>query len=83
MFIINNHIKNTIYLAWPLVITQVGYIITGMVDTVFLGKIGAAEQAACILSNNLYILLLVFGIGVSSPVSKTDDFGDRILEAAA
>ena len=36
-----------------------------MVDTVFLGKIGAAEQAACILSNNLYILLLVFGIGVS------------------
>lgn len=65
MFIINNHIKNTIYLAWPLVITQVGYIITGMVDTVFLGKIGAAEQAACILSNNLYILLLVFGIGVS------------------
>lgn len=65
MFIINNHIKNTIYLAWPLVITQVGYIITGMVDTVFLGKIGATEQAACILSNNLYILLLVFGIGVS------------------
>ena len=65
MFIINNHIKNTIHLAWPLVITQVGYIITGMVDTVFLGKIGAAEQAACILSNNLYILLLVFGIGVS------------------
>ena len=65
MFIINNHIKNTIYLAWPLVITQVGYIITGMVDTVFLGKIGAAEQAACILSNNLYSLLLVFGIGVS------------------
>ncbi len=36
-----------------------------MVDTVFLGKIGAAEQAACILTNNLYILLLVFGIGVS------------------
>ncbi len=65
MFIINNHIKNTIYLAWPLVITQVGYIITGMVDTVFLGKIGATEQAACILSNNLYILLLVFGIGIS------------------
>ncbi len=65
MFSINNHIKNTIYLAWPLVITQVGYIITGMVDTFFLGKIGSAEQAACILSNNLYILLLVFGIGVS------------------
>lgn len=64
-FFKNTHTKNTLHLAWPLVITQVGYIITGMVDTIFLGKIGPAEQAACILSNNLYVLLLVFGIGVS------------------
>lgn len=64
-FFKNNHTKETIYLAWPLVITQVGHIITGMVDTIFLGKIGPTEQAACILSNNLYVLLLVFGIGVS------------------
>ncbi|MEO6302703.1 MAG: MATE family efflux transporter [Bacteroidia bacterium] len=64
-FFQNKHTKETIHLAWPLIITQVGHIITGMVDTIFLGKIGPAEQAACILSNNLYILLLVFGIGVS------------------
>ena len=64
-FFKNIHTKETIYLAWPLVITQVGHIITGMVDTIFLGKIGPTEQAACILSNNLYVLLLVFGIGVS------------------
>lgn len=64
-FFKNNHTKETLYLAWPLVITQVGHIITGMVDTIFLGKIGPTEQAACILSNNLYVLLLVFGIGVS------------------
>jgi MATE family multidrug resistance protein len=86
MFIINNHIKNTIYLAWPLVITQVGYIITGMVDTVFLGKIGAAEQAACILSNNLYILLLVFGIGVSyatTPLVTTANQNMDLLKKAS
>ena len=64
-FFKNNHTRETIYLAWPLVITQVGHIITGMVDTIFVGRIGPAEQAACILSNNLYVLLLVFGIGVS------------------
>ena len=64
-FFKNDHTRQTIYLAWPLVITQVGHIITGMVDTIFLGKIGPTEQAACILSNNLYVLLLVFGIGVS------------------
>lgn len=59
------HTKETINLAWPLVLTQVGHIITGMVDNIFLGGIGPAEQAAGILSNNLYVLLLVFGIGVS------------------
>ena len=64
-FFKNNHTKETLHLAWPLIITQVGHIVTGMVDTVFLGKIGPTEQAACILSNNLYMLLLVFGIGVS------------------
>ena len=64
-FFINSHTKETLYLAWPLIITQVGHIITGMVDTIFLGQIGPTEQAACILSNNLYVLLLLFGIGVS------------------
>ena len=64
-FFKNTHVKETSLLAWPLVVTQIGHIITGMVDTIFLGKIGPTEQAAGILSNNLYILLLVFTIGVS------------------
>jgi MATE family multidrug resistance protein len=61
----NKHILSTIQLAWPLVITQLGHVVTGMVDNAFLGRIGAAEQAAGILCNGIYVLLLVFGIGVS------------------
>jgi MATE family multidrug resistance protein len=64
-FFKNSHTRETFSLAWPLVITQVGHIITGMVDNIFLGKIGTTEQAAGILSNNLYVLLLVFLIGMS------------------
>jgi MATE family multidrug resistance protein len=64
-FFNNYHTKDTFYLAWPIVITQVGHIITGMVDNIFLGRIGVTEQAAGILSNNLYVLLLVFCIGIS------------------
>jgi len=52
-------------LAWPLVLTQVGHILTGMVDNIFLGRIGVREQAAGILSHNLYVLLLVFTVGMS------------------
>ena len=64
-FFKNTHTRETLILSWPLIVTQLGHIITGMVDTIFLGKIGPTEQAAGILSNNLYILLLVFTIGVS------------------
>jgi len=61
----DTHTLQTIQLAWPLVITQVGHILTGIVDNMFLGQLGAVEQAAGIFSNNLYTLLLVFTIGVS------------------
>jgi multidrug resistance protein, MATE family len=62
---IDSHIRETATLAWPIILTQVGHIVTGMVDNIFLGTIGPVEQAAGILSNNLYVLLLVFSIGMS------------------
>jgi MATE family multidrug resistance protein len=61
----HSHLKETIYLSIPLVLTQIGHIVTGMVDNIFLGKLGKTEQAAGILSNNLFIILLVFSIGMS------------------
>ncbi|MES2761933.1 MAG: MATE family efflux transporter [Bacteroidota bacterium] len=61
----NNHLKETISLSIPLVMTQIGHIVTGMVDNIFLGKLGKTEQAAGILSNNLFVILLVFSIGMS------------------
>lgn len=61
----NIHLKETISLSIPLVLTQIGHIVTGMVDNIFLGKLGKTEQAAGILSNNLFVILLVFSIGMS------------------
>lgn len=64
-FFKSNHVRDTLSLAWPLVLTQVGHIVTGMVDNIFLGKIGVTEQAAGILCNSIFVLLLVFTIGMS------------------
>ncbi|MES2515713.1 MAG: MATE family efflux transporter [Bacteroidota bacterium] len=61
----NIHLKETISLSIPLIMTQIGHIITGMVDNIFLGRLGKTEQAAGILSNNLFVILLVFSIGMS------------------
>ncbi len=61
----HTHLKETISLSIPLILTQIGHIITGMVDNIFLGRLGKTEQAAGILSNNLFVILLVFSIGMS------------------
>lgn len=66
-----SHYKDTIQLSIPLILTQVGHIVTGMVDNIFLGRIGNTEQAAGILSNNLFVMLLVFSIGMSFVITPS------------
>ena len=74
-FFASYHTRDTARLAWPLIVTQVGHIVTGMVDNIFLGRIGATELGAGILSNNMFVLVLVFGMGMS--------FGSTPLVAGA
>lgn len=59
------HIKETILLSLPLVATQIGYVFTGMADNYFLGGIGKTELAAGVSANGIFVLLLVFCIGMS------------------
>jgi multidrug resistance protein, MATE family len=79
-FFRRQHTKETIVLAWPLVLTQVGHVLTGIADNIFLGRLGPAEQAAGILSNSFYVAVLVFAIGMSyssTPlVTEANEKGD-------
>ncbi len=51
-------------LSAPLVVSQVGHIITSMTDNAFLGFVNLESQDAGILSGNIFVLLLVFLIGM-------------------
>ena len=57
--------RKTLMLAYPVVLSQLGHIMVGVVDTAMVGQIGTVQQAAVALSNSLYMLVLVFGLGVS------------------
>jgi multidrug resistance protein, MATE family len=59
------HIKETLLLSFPLIISQVGHIITSMTDNAFLGFVNLESQDAGILSGNVFILFLVFLIGMA------------------
>lgn len=78
--------KSTFYLAYPVVLSQLGHIMVGVVDTAMVGQIGTIEQAAVALSNSLYTLVLVFGLGVSygvTPLVAAADSSNDISQNAA
>jgi len=64
-----NSYKRILLLAYPVVLSQLGHIMVGVVDTAMVGQIGTVPQAAVALSNSLYTIVLVFGLGVSYGVT--------------
>ncbi|MCF6268768.1 MAG: MATE family efflux transporter [Melioribacteraceae bacterium] len=59
------HIKETLKLAYPVVIGQLGHMMLGVVDSLMVGRLGAVPLAASSLVNGLILLILVLGIGMS------------------
>ena len=59
------HIKETLKLAYPVVIGQLGHMMLGVVDSLMVGKLGAVPLAASSLVNGLILLIVVLGIGMS------------------
>jgi len=63
------HFKETIKLAIPVSIGQLGHIMLGVVDSFMVGRLGAEELAASSLANGLFFLILVLGIGMSFAIT--------------
>jgi MATE family multidrug resistance protein len=56
-------------LAWPVIIGQLGHIGMSVVDNMMVGQLGANDLAAAALANNLFVLSMVVGLGVSFALS--------------
>lgn len=63
------HIKETIKLALPISLGQLGHIMMGVVDSLMVGKVGSAQLAAASLVNGLFFLILVIGFGMTFAIS--------------
>ncbi|MBN2337325.1 MAG: MATE family efflux transporter [Acidobacteria bacterium] len=53
-----------IRLALPLVMTQAGQITVHLVDNAMIGRVGTTELAAASFANSIYVVIMLFGIGV-------------------
>jgi len=63
------HIRQTIILALPISIGQLGHIMMGVIDSIMVGRIGSVPLAAASLVNGLFFLILVLGIGMSYAIT--------------
>lgn len=60
------HYAANFKLAYPIVIGQVGHVLTGIADSIMVGNIGSDYLAAASFAHNIFILIFVFGVGIST-----------------
>ncbi len=63
------HIKESILLAYPVMLSQLGHVMMGVTDSIMVGHIGAEPLAAASLANVAFNVILLFGIGVSYAIT--------------
>lgn len=77
------HIKTNFLLAYPVMLSMLGQVMTGVADSVMIGQTGATPLAAASLANVVFFLLFTFGIGMSysiTPfVAEADGKNDKTL----
>lgn len=66
---LTHEFKNTFYLSAPIIIGNLGHMLMSVVDTAMVGRIGTVPLAAAAISNILFYLILVMGLGISTAVT--------------
>ncbi|RJP61866.1 MAG: MATE family efflux transporter [Ignavibacteriales bacterium] len=66
---LKRHINETVKLAVPVSIGQIGHIMMGVVDSLMVGQVGTVPLAAAALVNGLFFLVLVLGIGMTMAIT--------------
>jgi len=51
-------------LATPLVLTQAGQMSVQLIDNAMIGRVGTVDLAAASFANNIYVVIMLFGLGI-------------------
>ncbi|HEY4650857.1 MAG TPA: MATE family efflux transporter, partial [Pontibacter sp.] len=63
------HFSKTFLLAYPVVLSQLGHTLVSVVDSLMVGQIGTVPLAAASLGNSIFMIVMVFGMGVSFSIT--------------
>lgn len=56
--------KRLLKIAFPLVLTQAGQMSVQLIDNAMVGRVGTAELAAASFANSIFVIIMVFGLGI-------------------
>ncbi len=56
--------KRLITLAVPVVLTQAGQMIVGLVDNAMVGRVGTPQLAAASFANSVFMIIMMLGMGI-------------------
>ena len=71
-------------LAYPVALSLAGQMVVGLADTMMVGQLGATPLAAVSLANNIFVIGMVFGIGLAAgltPLAGKDYAAGNRLKA--
>ncbi|TGE23789.1 MATE family efflux transporter [Hymenobacter aquaticus] len=66
---IRPHIKPTLLLAYPVVLSQLGHILVSVCDSVMVGQTGKLPLAAVSLGVSVSTVVMIFGMGLSFAIT--------------
>jgi multidrug resistance protein, MATE family len=58
------HYNELLKLAMPLVLTQAGQVLVQLIDNAMVGHFGTAELAAASFAGNIYLVIMLLGLGM-------------------
>lgn len=59
------HFRKNIGIALPIMIAQLGQVAVGVADSLMVGRLGTVELAAVAFGSSVFIIFMVFGMGLS------------------
>ncbi len=74
--------KRNLHLAIPVVISQIGQISVSLVDNMMVGHVGTTELAASSFANNVFMLGMFFGMGITFGITPLvgNSFGNGKID---
>jgi MATE family multidrug resistance protein len=79
-----HHYGPNFRLAYPVALSLSGQMVVGLADTMMVGQLGATPLAAVSLANNIFVIGMVFGIGLATgltPLAGKDYAGGNRTRA--